>query len=797
VWKVDGPTGYLCHINNAPNANYEQYWINPDTKPADVRYQGYQRLHGGLFPNTGGNPVNIPKPYDEIIDDIPSIYYFGVDGNFYRGDYIGNQDYGMFQPLAKFQSGGGGAINEIWKPVNLTPVTGLNAQWAAFDPSETGVSMDVNRVPKPGIVAFAQGAQNARGILGVYDSVNRQVLGMTNSWSKSGSRFCGIHTPLAFEGADQYSFVPYEDVIENYRVKMTSPDLPAAPDATSCAAQIAAIGQTNILNTPGSVCSTVTVNTITPYRPGTENPGLLGAIHLGDLFRYHTYGANDADTSQTCASDPTHNCEVMRVVAISGTTLVLHRDYTDASVGEVRGYQVHASGGWLGEFCTVTPRWWDYTTAPHGETSADLYSQNISGIKVDGPFAAASHYFTRGDFSLNDTGRPLGRPGFPCSLAGAPYSYRRWPWPNHLEAPDSAYGCTGGNPLFAGVNGAGEGNNLEKHPSPCYFLDVTPCWFDYRPLLTSSNDTQGTITKVAGKTYLYKVTGFNQFQDFVEKRHVLYAMSGHHPLRDVSGPGLPGGLLPDTAQYNYTYCAPHYAGECAAGSVAAPATGEVYVNAPYVVPVPGGGGFNSGSYKCFLKQGNPWAFELNDVCVQIQPSYANYAVQYSSDHDPENTGARRITNGLHQAKATGQSHTFPVLPNADWGITQGDGRILLTRIPPYPGRQRGTARNQWIPIPIRIGNVPVGTSNVVVRFGYNPNFWCSTRQEACIANAASITPTVYNYSTTDTYSGLACTSGCTPVIPALSQRVMWYRVEYRNGSNAIIKTGETEVLATP
>ena len=70
-------------------------------------------------------------------------------------------------------------------------------------------------------------------------------------------------------------------------------------------------------------------------------------------------------------------------------------------------------------------------------------------------------------------------------------------------------------------------------------------------------------------------------------------------------------------------------------------------------------------------------------------------------------------------------------------------------------------------------------------------------REVCIANAATVTSTIYNYETTDTYSGLSCASGCTPVLPALSQRVMWYRVLYRNGSNVVIKTGDVQIAATP
>jgi hypothetical protein len=121
----------------------------------------------------------------------------------------------------------------------------------------------------------------------------------------------------------------------------------------------------------------------------------------------------------------------------------------------------------------------------------------------------------------------------------------------------------------------------------------------------------------------------------------------------------------------------------------------------------------------------------------------------------------------------------------------------FAKLPPYPGPQRGINRGSWIPIPVKLTSVPAGTNNVIVEFGYNPSFFCSTRQEVCVANAASLTSAIYSYATSDSYSGLPCAAGCTPVVPALSQRMMWYRVKYRNASNAVIKTGNAQIIATP
>ena len=95
--------------------------------------------------------------------------------------------------------------------------------------------------------------------------------------------------------------------------------------------------------------------------------------------------------------------------------------------------------------------------------------------------------------------------------------------------------------------------------------------------------------------------------------------------------------------------------------------------------------------------------------------------------------------------------------------------------------------------------IPAGFNTAYVRFGYTPNFYCSSRQEACIANAATVQSgsSVFSYETSDSYSGLACATGCTVTIPALSQRVLWYQWVFRNTSTGGMQTGPVELMTTP
>ena len=794
VWNVSSPTGHFCHTYGS-SGDHQLYWINPDTTPATVHYIG--PAWTPTLPDDSGQIAQIPA-YDEIDPDVPTIYKALINSgvqNIWKGEYMGNHATGMFQDTPRYIVPGNTTATNIWTGTNMTATVSLSTKLTTFDATATGLSVTLLGAPSSGVVVFSalKGIQNTRGWMGVYDMNTNTVRGLMNSWGNSNSRFCGIHTPFAWEGATSYSFVPYElsgidaevgpgNYRGPYRMAITSGAVSITP--TDCATQLGAIGQANPLGVTGNNCTTITVNTRTPITPATATPAndTLGSIRVGDSLRIY-------DQASTPWNHPYGfpDNEYLRLVGFSGTTLVVQRAFTGLAIVENFPAQAHAAGSYLHEFCSVTIRWWDYDLAPHGESSADLLSQGISGVVADVPFNDASHYFTRNGFSVNDSGTASGVTGYTCAAdsASARYSFRNYPWPNHVKAPASAYGCTQGDPAFDGVHGAGQGNYLEKHPSPVDNVTANPSWTDFRPWNVNS-ELQQTATKVG--TYVFKVTNYGQFQTFDEKRNMLYVMIGHRPGYDVSAAGF---ILPDTIPYNYTYCYTHLAGECRAGSL----VGDVYINAPNVAPTPLGL-LNAGEYRCQSKGQNWSDHTMNSLCVAVQSSYTDYAVQYSAIHDPFNTGARRISNAFHYPRSTGEYASFPMLPNGDWGIVDAQS-MMLVKVPPYPGPQRGTNRGSWIPIPIKLSSVPAGTNNVVVEFGYNPSFWCSTRQESCVATAATITPAIYNYSTSDTYSGLSCSSGCTPVIPALSQRMMWYRVKYRNGSGSVIKTGEVQTIATP
>ena len=94
-------------------------------------------------------------------------------------------------------------------------------------------------------------------------------------------------------------------------------------------------------------------------------------------------------------------------------------------------------------------------------------------------------------------------------------------------------------------------------------------------------------------------------------------------------------------------------------------------------------------------------------------------------------------------------------------------------------------------------------NDAIVEFGYAENgdpgsFFCTSRQESCVAVSGTIGPsTPFFYEQAEAYSGARCSAGCAVAIPALPQRVLYYRWKYRDAFGKVIATSEIRAAATP
>jgi hypothetical protein len=284
------------------------------------------------------------------------------------------------------------------------------------------------------------------------------------------------------------------------------------------------------------------------------------------------------------------------------------------------------------------------------------------------------------------------------------------------------------------------------------------------------------------------------------------ATGGRFPLTDVSGPA---SVITGDVADRHKYCVPRVAGECYAGSV----VGEVYVNVPWMTTVSGAGTSTSFTLDPagMFQGGN----EYSHPFVAKTTMFSQCAVSQigTSRNNPKGELGRMVTTGLSKY-LIGDIFWHPyVFGDGKWAIFpspvfQNYGWVpLMAKLPPY-GPEDSIARWDFVPVSVNIGSVPNGTDNVVVEFGYAENgtatnFYCTSRQEKCLAVASSVQSDPFKFPTDGGVNGetgvagLTCASGCTVVIPGLPQRVVYYEIKHRNAANFVIAKSGTQIAVVP
>lgn len=305
---------------------------------------------------------------------------------------------------------------------------------------------------------------------------------------------------------------------------------------------------------------------------------------------------------------------------------------------------------------------------------------------------------------------------------------------------------------------------VDNHP----FLGCYPGCADYV--------TAGRATLVGGQ--LYRITGTAVRSDY--KKIAFFANSGNRAMREISGPGA--RLTTDNST-QFQWCLAWSAGECYPGSQA----GEVYFNAPAI----------DGQHQYCV---NNWGFlqtstsPANDICVT--PAWAGYqsiAVQALAN-DPAGNGVRYISTALGQYEGQLNFWNSRTLPDGSWLFTAlPDGSVKLFRVPVRAADTED--RSGYVPVQVAIPAV-TGAANAVVEFGYAENgdagaFYCTARQEACVAQSPSIDsaqPFFFAQTEAALIAGAPCASGCTVAVPAVPGRVLYYQVVYRDSQGSVLPT---------
>ena len=234
---------------------------------------------------------------------------------------------------------------------------------------------------------------------------------------------------------------------------------------------------------------------------------------------------------------------------------------------------------------------------------------------------------------------------------------------------------------------------------------------------------------------------------------VVYA--GRWILRDISSAGT-GDLVSDADPWKYCFAA--RANECRTGSN----VGEVYASIPNVPGI---------AANCYTD----W-FTENMPCAAFPATSAAQMVQMDASRSYSNFEHGKIlTMGLTGYGKQYSGSAFTPEPTGKWGFFRCDWcngeRSEMMMVSLQPWTDDNVARNDFQRVPVSFS---VGHNYAEVQFGYSTygapdQFRCSWRQEACNTSG-----TPFNFES-EARTLKSCSAGCSIDIPALPDRVVYYR----------------------
>lgn len=729
--KTNG--GYHCTVQSKQQIN-RLYWFGDD---GSIRFLGYLRYNAGPDWEAGYLPS---QAYFDADD--PNVLYAIGTGKpskkpvLLQLRYTGNDE--EAPPDAQAQ----------WSITNLTPagfpaLDGLISEFDASFSGPTFASCSLAAVQGNRLLGSCRALnQDSPAWLWVLDLGDKRPLGSCSSCLKiiaaaavhrnPATRWCGLHYAAYVPGGDIFHFIT-----QGLRGGgSTGPWYVTLQNAGGIDADA------DVITVDGEpVCD--------PGSLPRDGSRYLQEALPGDIFQF-----TDAP-------------EYIRIIAKTGNNWTVERGWG------AYPKRAHAAGATLKAVCPGLANtssgyapdvFWRYVDDPRGMDASgslwitDRFVRNLHRVARD-PYDIAAGWFVRkGPFPADNFNKP------------ATFVHQA-------------------SPLFAGVFAGCDGNSYQKHPSfenwnaPSedrrgWFLDLTP--------FQSGTVPGETAQKVDGTSYIYRVPAAKDYPRDVKKAPYI-GISGTNVLLDISGPG---SRLDDSPAGHFTMCAAYQAGECWPGSVA----GDMYANLPYLT-----------TPSCSL--GSPSGGQL-DLCTFHVGAYGQAVVQFGVDAPVTESGAinsRVLIRGLSGAwRRWGQLTNARALPDGEWMVfpttifddhTTGENTSMLARVPRLP-EPDGIDRSTFVPV--KVSSPPVaGAVRAVVAFGYDPSmqFRCTQRREACVAVSAEYDPAdPYKFADTDAYTGVDCRSGCSITIPAISDRVVYYRWIYGTEHGTVKSVGPVKVL---
>lgn len=620
--------------------------------------------------------------------------------------------------------------------------------------------------------------------LGVASAGNNIIVAAVPTWDTYPLRFCALHAIIGVNSGNWVA-ATFNQGSESsttggsgpWQTDIVTTAMEAIPSVT-CPANDVGISGVN--------CSTVTVGgeifdpgpclvANCPSYPETSARGFFGNAKINDVFLIQT--------------------ELVQLLAKAGDswTFARGRFGTTAAghaVGQVfkeqcpQDYAAPSTGGTaliniLGDILFANPAPFNSSrnwSSFHG----DISPTRAFGILDNGTVYNIQNNTTSGNFC---TGLP--QPQCFGAFSGA-----------NLGAVGTSYATSGGAFKiidWARFDGAGslDYNVTDIHPS-CHQANAVGVEQEWCVDFSYQNGTGNAMGSTNG---IANVTGdlwrMGTIYELYRKRLGTQAFCGERPLRDVSPTVLVG-----TAGDNYKYCVVEAVGECQAGS----AVGQIYFNCPNltetVVGVTSQCGYGSSAGGWYDAASNP----VNWGCIFGGSPRFDRIVQYGIGKNDENSvTSRNLSNGFYRKQAISPNTSAAIpTPGGEWALWPGlwlDGQrneVMAVKIPPQPAHDT-VQRYLFIRVALRL-QPPSGVDNAIVEFGYNTKMECTSRIEACVKGNQGGTD--YDFSGV-AVTGKPCSTGCTIEIPAIPQRMVYYRWKYRNAGGVVLYTSSIHVVASP
>jgi hypothetical protein len=384
---------------------------------------------------------------------------------------------------------------------------------------------------------------------------------------------------------------------------------------------------------------------------------------------------------------------------------------------------------------------------------------------------------------------------------------QNWPGGSHDDAGPNlhlteGYGFTAGpidtwlssgvehtitpDPTFAGIKVKADGNTTIMHPS--YRQTSDPNWFTDERAFEGGNLQSDTHVSVSG--HLYKYTFPSWFSDSGIHPKIRPTLSFTQGLRltDVS---RPGSFISDGPDMPDTFCWAFLNGECRPNATA----GDLYANIPdlQLLHCAANDNPNIGYHDWCALDSPP----LGQTVLQVGITPNRVGVLPIEASSVYGVGwTRAVSRGFGSIRDIGL--LAKPTPDGKWlffsqRIKGAEGPLLMLKLPPFEAED-AIDRSTFIPAMVAVAPNPQAAS-AVVEFGYSEQgapgqYYCTGRQESCVAISSSINPTdPFKFKDSEQYSGVPCQAGCQIAIPLVPQHIAYFQVMYLDSSNHVMALG--------